>query len=128
MVTPLIADLVLIFHFCIVLFITSGFFLVPVGYKFGWGWIKNRKLRILHFGMMVFVTIETILGVTCPLTLIENNLRGINQPKSFIAYWVEQLVYWYFPTQFFLILYCVSLTWTILIWQFYPPKNAIGLK
>ena len=122
------ADVILSIHFVIAFFIVSLFFVIPFGYKLNWNWIKNRKLRLLHLILISFVTVETILGITCPLTTMENNLRGINQPKSFVAYWVEQLVYWYFPTQFFLILYCVSLTWTILIWQFYPPKNAISLK
>ena len=69
----LIADIVLFFHFCIVVFITFGFVLIPIGYNFNWIWIKNKKLRLLHFGMMIFVTFETILGLSCPLTVLENN-------------------------------------------------------
>ena len=118
----LIADIVFVLHFCVVIFITLGFFLIPIGYKFEWRWIKNRKLRIAHCGMMVFITLETLWGLTCPLTSIENSLRGINQPKSFIAYWIEKIVYWDFPTQFFLILYCISLGWTFLIWKLCPPN------
>jgi len=118
----LIADIVLVLHFCVVIFITLGFFLIPIGYKFGWRWIKNRKLRIVHCGMMAFITLETLWGITCPLTSIENSLRGINQPKSFIAYWIEKIVYWDFPAQFFLILYCMSLGWTFLIWKLCPPN------
>ena len=41
----LIADIVLIFHFSIVIFIVSGLFLIPIGYKFNWIWVKNKKLR-----------------------------------------------------------------------------------
>ena len=89
------------------IFITFGFFLIPIGYKFGWGWIANTKLRIFHSGMMAFVTLETLLGITCPLTSIENSLRGIHQSKSFIGYWVKQIIYWDFQTQFFIILYCI---------------------
>ena len=120
----LIADTVLFFHFCVVIFITLGFFLIPIGYKFRWSWIKNKKLRMVHFGMIVFVTLETLLGMTCPLTSIENSLRGINHSKSFIAHWIEQIVYWNFPTQYFLILYCLFLGWTFLIWKLFPPKDG----
>ena len=120
----LIADIVLVLHFCIVIFITLGFFIIPIGYKFGWRWPKNRKLRIVHFGLMAFVTLETILGITCPLTSIENSLRGITQSKSFIAYWIENIVYWDFPAQFFFVLYCISLGWTFVIWKLCPPKNT----
>ena len=124
----LLADIVLVFHFCVVIFITVGFFLIPIGYKYRWYWVRNRKLRILHFGMMVFVTLETLLGVTCPLTSIENSLRGINQSKSFVGYWIGQIIYWDLPTQFFLFLYFIFLGWTFFIWKLCPPKNARGFE
>ena len=117
----MIADIILVVHFCVVIFITFGFFLIPIGYKFRWRWITNRKLRLFHFGMMVFITFETLLEITCPLTLIENSLRGINQSKSFVGYWIKQIIYWDFSTQFFIILYCVFLGWTFLLWKICPP-------
>ena len=117
------ADIVLVFHFCIVTFITFGFFLIPVGYKLDWGWTANTKLRTIHSGLMVFITLETLLGITCPLTSIENSLRGIYQSKSFIGYWIDQVIYWDLPTQFFIILYCIFLSWTLLMWKLFPPKK-----
>jgi hypothetical protein len=117
----LIADIILMFHFAIVLFITSGFFLIPIGYKLSWVWVKNLKLRISHCGMMIFVTLETLFGITCPMTLMENSLRGINDSTSFISYWINQIIYWNFPSQFFIILYCVVLGWTFLLWKIFPP-------
>ena len=117
----LIADIILLFHFCIVVFISFGFFLIPVGYNFDWIWIKNRYLRLLHASMMIFITFETLLGIVCPLTIIENNLRGINENHSFISKWIGKLIYWDFPSKFFLILYCILLLWTFLMWKIYPP-------
>ena len=119
----MIADIVLLIHFTIVIFITFGFFLIPIGYKSHWVWVKNFKLRIFHCGMMLFITLETLLGITCPLTIIENNLRGINKSTSFISYWVNQIIYWNLPSQFFIILYCAVLIWTFLLWKFFPPIN-----
>ena len=122
----LIADIVLIFHFCIVIFITFGFFLIPIGYKFGWVWVTNLKLRILHCGMMMVVTLETLLGITCPLTSIENNLRGVYESTSFLSYWVKQIIYWDSPDQFFIILYCMVLVWTFSMWKLFPPRIKKG--
>ena len=124
----LIADIILVSHFFVVIFITFGFFLIPIGYRLEWGWIANRKLRIFHFGMMVLITLETLFGITCPLTSIENSLRGINQSTSFVAYWIKQIIYWDFPTQFFLIVYGIFLGWTFLMWKLCPPKNAKGVE
>ncbi|MAH83750.1 MAG: hypothetical protein CBB68_05230 [Rhodospirillaceae bacterium TMED8] len=117
------ADIVLVIHFSIVVFITSGFFLIPIGYAANWHWTSNVKLRISHCGMMVVVTLETLLGITCPLTSLENILRGITQSDSFIGYWIQRLIYWDLPTHIFLILYCISLGWTLLMWRIFPPKR-----
>ena len=111
------------FHFTIVIFITFGFFLIPIGYKSNWIWVKNFKLRICHCGMMLCITLEALLGITCPLTSIENNLRGIDKTTSFISYWINQIIYWDLPSQFFIILYCAVLIWTFLLWKFFPPIN-----
>jgi len=121
---PLIADIILVLHFCVVIFITLGFVLIPIGCKFDLGLVSNTKLRIFHSGMMLFITLETLLGITCPLTSIENSLRGIYQSNSFIGYWIKQFIYWDFPTQVFIILYCICLGWTFLMWKLYPPKNT----
>ena len=32
----------------------------------------NLKLRFFHLSLICFVTIEAIIGMTCPLTIIEN--------------------------------------------------------
>ena len=63
----LIADAVLLAHFGVVVFITGGLVLVPVGYKLRWGWIGNRRLRYIHAGAMTFVALETLLGFTLSL-------------------------------------------------------------
>ena len=117
----LIADIVLLFHFFIVIFITFGFVLIPIGYNFDWLWIKNKKLRLLHFGMMIFITFETMLGIACPLTILENNLRGVNENQLFISMWISKIIYWDFPSNFFIILYFLFLGWTFLMWKNYPP-------
>ena len=119
----LAANIVLFFHLLVVIFITSGFVLIPIGYKLNWGWAANIKLRIFHCGMMAFITLETLLGVTCPLTSIESTLRGIHQPKSFVVYWISEIIYWDLPTSFFIILYSVLLGWNLLMWKLFPPRN-----
>ena len=117
----LIADIVLFFHFCVVIFITFGFVLIPMGYNLDWLWIKNKKLRLLHLGMMIFITIETLLGMACPLTILENNLRDINENQLFVSKWMNEIIYWDFPSKFFIVLYCLSLGWTFLMWKIFPP-------
>ena len=122
-----IADLILILHFGIVLFITSLFFLIPVGYKFNWIFTKNIKVRVFHAGLMTFVTIETFLGMACPLTYLENYFlnENENENKLFLSYWLNKIIYWDLPSYFFLIMYLICLVWTFIMWYIFPPKKAI---
>tara|TARA_B100000963_G_C22553834_1_gene638094 strand:- start:861 stop:1232 length:372 start_codon:yes stop_codon:yes gene_type:complete len=117
------ADIVLFVHLIIALFIVSLFVVIPFGYKLKWNWIKNRKLRLFHIILMFFVTLETIMGITCPLTIIENNLRGIMVSNSFINTWIKKILFFDFPSEYFLITYILCSLWTTLIWIKFPPEN-----
>ena len=118
----MLSDTVLVIHFCIVLFVISGFILVPVGYRFNWGWIRLRWLRITHGVLMTFVTLETLFGFDCPLTLLENYWRAVETTESFIGYWVRYIFYWEFPVEVFVFLYLLCLVWTGAMWKLFPPK------
>ena len=122
------ADLVLIIHFIIVVFISSLFLLIPMGYQFYWKWVKKLKLRLIHLGLMTLITFETIIGITCPLTIIENNLRGIYISNSFFSSLVSKIIFWELPRLFFLILYILCLFWTIFIWFRFPPEKKKGIR
>ena len=118
-----IADIILVFHFGIVIFVTVGFFLIPIGWKLNWYWVCHRKLRLLHCGVIAFVTLEALLGITCPLTEIENKIRGFSQSNSFISYWIIKVIYWDMTNINFLIIYSLSLVWTLILWKMCPPIN-----
>ena len=118
-----ISEIVLSLHLCIVIYITSGFFLVPLGYKYEWEWSKNIKLRALHLGLICFVTVETLIGITCPLTVIEINLNNFDYSQSFVSYWLSKIIYWNLPTIFFITLYSTLTLWSILMWRIFPPKK-----
>jgi hypothetical protein len=120
----LIADAVLVIHFSVVIFVSGGLLLVPLGYQFCWGWLANKRLRIIHAGAMAFVTLETILGLTCPLTLIENYLSGMNTSESFIGFWVKRIFYYDFPVEYFAISYFLCLAWTFSMWKLFPPRST----
>ena len=119
----LISDVVLVFHFIIIIFIISGFILVPIGYKMKWVWLSNLRLRSFHLGLICFVTIEATIGMTCPLTIIENLFNESQYSQSFIKFWISKIIYWDLPTLFFIILYSLCTLWTILMWKIFPPKR-----
>ena len=118
------ADIILIVHFIVAFFIVSLFFFIPLGYSLRWNWTKNRKLRSLHIILMFFVTLETIMGITCPLTLVENELRGIMVSNSFINTWTKKILFYDFPSEYFMITYILCSLWTILAWIKFPPEKS----
>ena len=86
-----LADAVLFVHVLFVLFVVGGFALILVGAR-RWGWVRNRAFRIAHLAAIVFVTIETLLGFTCPLTLWEDVLRSTGREgRSLIGRWLAWL-------------------------------------
>ena len=62
-----LADTILVVHFAFVLFVIGGFALILAGAIGGWGWIRNPTFRYTHLAAIVFVAIEAIVGVACPL-------------------------------------------------------------
>ena len=119
----LFADLVLSIHFCVVFFVVFGLATLPIGYWRKYNWTRNTKLRLVHMLLMGFITLEASLGITCPLTTIENALRQIEYQKSFVAYWESRFIYWDLPTYSFVILYCSCFIWSLLFWKLHPPRS-----
>ena len=115
-------------HFAIILFISSLIFLIPLGYKFSWSIYKNKTLRLIHLVLMLFVTLETLLGIVCPLTLVENYLSGTLEDKTFVSYWLGKIIYWDLPSIFFSILYSTCLIWIIIMWKIFPPQKKKCFK
>ena len=72
----LFSEIVLLFHFCIFLFMVLSFFLIPLGYYQKWEWVKNKYYRLIHLILMGIIFIETTLGFICPLTILESFLRN----------------------------------------------------
>lgn len=120
----LIADLVLALHFFIALFITLGLLLIPLGFFYTWSWIRDLRFRQIHAGLMLFVAIEAMFAITCPLTVLEARLRQTTAPESFWAYQLNQLLYWDLPPSFFLVLYLLCSIWVIYLWKRIPPVQS----
>jgi len=121
----MIADAVLVVHVLFVLFVVGGFVLILAGAA-RWDWVRNRTFRILHLAAMAFVTAEALLGVTCPLTLWEDALRGGEAGRSFIGRWVARLLYYDFPEWIFATAYCLFTLAVVCVWWLVPPRARAG--
>ena len=117
----MLADLVFVLHAGVVLFNVGGLLLIVIGGLIGWAWIRQRGFRIAHVALMALVTLEAIFGLTCPLTLLEDALRGEANEQSFVQRWTMALIYWNAPPWVFVLLYVAFLLAVIGAWVAWPP-------
>lgn len=121
----MLADLILVVHFCIAGFISAGFVLIPLGAAADWRWVRHRRLRLVHAGAIGFVALESLAGIACPLTVWEAMLRGGTPGGAgFIGHWLGRLLYWDFPAGAFTVLYIVLALLAILLWRWVPPRRS----
>jgi hypothetical protein len=116
----LLADVILVLHFAYVLFVVGGLVAIWLGYAIGWRWVRNWWFRVLHFAAISLVAIEAVVGVLCPLTLLEDWLRpGRETGSSFVQRWLHALLFYDWPPWVFTALYLgfaavVALTFVVL--------------
>ena len=87
----------LILHFVVILFVVIGF---PVALI-----TNHRRFRLIHAGVLSFITLLMILKIPCPLTVLEEASAGESYQGSFLATWLNRLIYveWFTPQTIFVI-------------------------
>jgi len=117
----LLADLVLVFHLLVVVFNVGGLLLIVVGGLARWQWIRGRLWRWLHLALALLVAVEAWIGASCPLTVLENALRGQQSAQSFVGRLMTALIYWDAPPWFFIAMYSAYLLAVFAAWRKWPP-------
>jgi hypothetical protein len=118
----LLADVVLVAHFAIALFIVLGLLVVWIGAWRGWSWVRHFWFRTAHLAAIGVVALEAILGLACPLTVWEDWLRQGGGEASFVARWVQRLLYYELPEHVFAVAYVVTAALTALSWLWVRPR------
>ncbi len=120
------ADLVLAVHASFVLFVILGVVLILVGGVRRWSWVQNRWFRLGHLLAIGVVVAQAWLGAICPLTSLEMALRSragdAVYSGSFIAHWMETLLYYEAPLWVFAICYTAFGLLVVASWIIVPPR------
>ncbi|MGH7261158.1 MAG: DUF2784 domain-containing protein [Nitrospiraceae bacterium] len=120
----LFADIVLVTHFLFVAFVVGGLAVIWLGAALKWAWIRNFWFRAAHLGAIGFVAAESLVGVLCPLTVLEDALRQGGQPhSSFIQRWVSRLLYYDLPEHIFTIVYVLFALIVALTFMYIRPER-----
>jgi hypothetical protein len=122
----MMADVILIVHFLIAAFIVLGLVAVWLGAALGWAWVRNPWFRWLHLGAIAFVAAEAVLGIACPLTVWEDLLRGGVRAESFVARWVQALLFYRAPEWVFTVAYLAWTAATLVTLWLVPPRRRAG--
>jgi hypothetical protein len=117
----MLADAVLVLHFTIVIFITAGLPLIYLGAAAGWAWVREWRWRALHLAAILIVAIEAVLGLTCPLTVWEDLLRGHRTGNGFIERWIGRILFYDLPAWVFLVAYAGFAILVAITWLVIPP-------
>jgi len=107
----------LILHFTVILFVVIGF---PVALM-----TNHRRFRLIHAGVLAFITLLMILQIPCPLTILEEASTGDSFEGSFLAIWLNRIIYmeWFTPQSVFIVdMIFAALVFSSFWWQ--PLKKT----
>jgi hypothetical protein len=104
-----LADAVVMIHVIYVAFVLFGQLAIAGGLLFRCGWARNFWFRCGHLLAIAIVVGETLAGVTCPLTTLENNLRlaagQTVSEASFVGQLFHNVLFYNVPESFFAPIY-----------------------
>lgn len=122
----LLANAVVFLHAAYVSFVVVGLVAILIGCVLRWQWVRNAWFRIVHLTMIGIVVVESIFGITCPLTTLENNLRRAAgetaSTESFVGRCVHDLLFFDAPPWVFTVVYCVFGAVVLATFVFAPPR------
>lgn len=119
------ADAVLLIHVGFVAFVLLGLVCILAGGALHWRWVRNRWFHLLHLAAIGIVVLQSWLGVLCPLTTLEMALRQkageATYSGSFIAHWLNKLLYIEAPMWMFVVAYTVFGLLVVASWVLVRP-------
>jgi len=121
------ADAILVTHALFVCFVVLGLALIFIGKWRGWTWVFQFGFRLAHLLAIAIVVLQSWLGMICPLTIWEMELRAAAGDQvyagSFIAHWLQQLLYYRLPDWVFAMLYTAFGALVVASWFWVRPRR-----
>ena len=122
-----LADLIAIIHLGYVVFVILGFVFIIAGIIFRWRWIRNPWFRVLHLAAIIAVAMEAIVGLHCPLTVLEFRLRYPSGPfqerGSFIGSLIDAILFYDAPGWLFTAAYSGFAIAVVITFIMAPPER-----
>jgi hypothetical protein len=120
----MLADSIVVLHLLIVLFVLAGVPVVYLGLALHWAWVRRWHWRLLHLSAILFIAAESVLGIACPLTVWEYDVRGEHSTRGFIERWVDAILFYDAPPWVFTAAYVAFAALVLITWLAVPPARA----
>jgi hypothetical protein len=121
-----LADLIVIFHATYVSFIVLGLVAILLGVMLKWNWVRNIWFRAIHLIAIGIVVGESIVGVPCPLTVWEAQLRKLAGQTAyagdFLGHWAHRLIFFRADPWVFTLIYTLFGTVVLAAFILAPPR------
>jgi hypothetical protein len=109
----ILAEIVLVMHFCFVLFVVFGGVLI----------LYRRFIIWLHLPAVAWGILVEIFHLPCPLTWLENGLRELGGEAGyaaggFIDFYVSAILYAHITPQFQMFLGVLLVVFNLLVYRF----------
>jgi hypothetical protein len=124
----LLADVVVTIHLAYVAYVVVGQVLIVIAAPFRWQWARNPWFRLTHLLAIAIVAYEAVVGIRCPLTVWEEQLRELaGQPfdsgQTFLGRLFHDLLFYEgLPDIFFTTLYISMFVVVLQGIIMYPPR------
>ncbi len=124
----LAADAVVAVHVAYVAYVVLGQAAVIVAAPFRWQWARNPWFRFSHLTAIAIVGYEEIRGLRCPLTVWEEQFRGLagqtyNVSETFMGRLMHDLLFIDGkPDIFFTTVHLAMLVLVVQALVMYPPR------
>jgi hypothetical protein len=124
----LLADVVVTIHLAYVAYVVVGQVLIVIAAPFRWQWARNPWFRLTHLLAIAIVAYEAVMGIRCPLTVWEEQLRELaGQPfdsgQTFLGRLFHDLLFYEgSPDIFFTTLYISMFVVVLQGIIMYPPR------
>jgi len=132
MIYRALADIVFLLHFAIVLFVVFGLLLTVAGLICRWTWVRNFWFRFVHLAMIVMIVGQAWVGVLCPFTIWEQQLRAAGglptSHESFIQQNFHWLLFYDWEPWVFTVVYTIFGLLVVATFVFGPPRLPAALR
>jgi hypothetical protein len=127
MLYKIVADVVVVLHAAYVSFVIFGQLAILTGILCRWAWVRNARFRWLHLIAISIVVVESLLGIVCPLTTLEDWLRAragqTGYRGDFVGHWVHAVLFYDAPAWVFTLVYTAFGLMVVATFIVAPPKR-----